>query len=204
MKRPHYSAQDQTEEALGLLKEIGATIPTPMAVIKYDNTIAYANPGFLGFTEGKGPGFLLRYVEQVSDFLPDPAVLEHVWHHGDPCTVEVTLPRAAGTTTMLCDCVPFMDLRERVTLVTLIYRPVDSSEGGTSGNHGGSDSSESLSEALRKSCRDFGETLDRFSRGFLEKTDPAGPDDPLAGLKHKYNDGIDHVRKMLSVKGLFE
>lgn len=125
MKRPHYSAQDQTEEALVLLKRIGETIPTPMVVIRYDNTIAYVNPHFLGFTAGKGPGFLLRYAEQVSDFLPDPAVLERVWHDGDPCTVEVGLPLAAGTTAMRCDCVPFMDLRERVTLVTLIYRPVN-------------------------------------------------------------------------------
>ena len=124
MKRSHHPGQDYTDDALCLLKQIGAAITHPMVVITRDGTILYANPSFIGFIEGMGRWFLIRHVDEVSDFLPDRAVLDRVWYDGNPCSVEVAVPLAAGTTTMHCDCFLFMDPLKRVTLAILIYREI--------------------------------------------------------------------------------
>lgn len=204
MKRFHFSAEDQTQEALHLLKQVGESMQHPLVVTNYDNTILYANPYFLEFTRDKGPGFLIQSVDQVRDLMPEELVLARVWQTGEPCSVEIVLPLAAGTTIMQCDCIPFMNLNQRVALVTLIYRTTRSSGRSIPEKQRQAETSQSLSGDLRKSCREFGETLDRFSKGFLETTRPPDADDPLAGLKRKYNDGIGHVQKMLTVRGLFD
>ena len=126
MKRHRFSAEDQMEEALLLLKRVGESLEHPMVVITYDNTIPYANPHFLAFTKDKGPGFLIRSADQVSDLLPDETVLARVWQTGEPCTTAVKLPLASGVKSMECDCIPYKDLHGHISMITLIYRSMES------------------------------------------------------------------------------
>lgn len=203
MKRYPVSAEDQMEEALLLLKRIGDALQHPMVVIRYDNTIPYANPHFLAFTTDLGPGFLIRSVDQVEKLLPDQQMLSPVWQTGEPCTAQVNLQRASGTIAMICDCIPFVNVHQRVALVTIIYRTNTGAGSVPPGILGRPSSGESRTAAWDRSCREFGEILERFSRGHLDKTNPPMADDPLAELKRKFNDGIDRVQKMISVKGLF-
>ena len=200
MKKYPVSAEDQMEEALLLLKRVGDAVQNPMIVIRYDNTIPYANSRFLAFTKDMGPGFLIRSADQVAQVLPSQDLLDRVWQTGNPCTAVVELVRAAGIRSIECDCIPFVNMHQRVALVTIIYRNAGET---SSGNMGRSGFFEPDAAAFTESCREFGETLDRFSRGFPEKTTPPDADDPLADLKRKYNGGIDRVQKMLCVKGLF-
>lgn len=122
MKRYHFSADDQMDEALLLLKRVGEALQHPMVVIRYDNTIPYANPHFLAFTKDRGPGFLIRSADQVSDLLPEETVLARVWQTGEPCTTAVKIPPSTAPVTMACDCIPFRDLHGHISMVTLIYR----------------------------------------------------------------------------------
>ena len=200
MKRYPVSAEDQMEEALLLLKRIGDALQHPMVVIRYDNTIPYANPHFLAFTKDMGPGFLIQSADQVTQVLPEQDLLDSLWQTGKACTAMVRLVRATGTLSLECDCIPFVDMHQRVALVTIVYRIPGKN---ASGNFGRPEFFEPDAAVFRESCREFEETLDRFSRGFPEKTAPTDANDPLADLKRKYNEGIDRVQKMLCVKGLF-
>ena len=200
MKKYPVSAEDQMEDALLLLKRIGDAVQHPMVVIRNDNTIPYANPHFLAFTKDMGPGFLIQSADQVAQILPGQDLLDRVWQTGNPCTARVRLRRPTGTLSLECDCIPFVNMHQKVALVTIIYRNAGNTFSDTPGDP---EFPEPGAAAFRESYLEFGETLDRFSRGFPEKTNPPHADDPLADIKRKYNEGIDRVQKMLCVKGLF-
>jgi len=189
--------------ALYLLKGIGAAVSYPMVVIGGDGTILFANEGFIEFAVGLGRGSLIKQANQVEDLFPERPLLDRIWKTGDPMCMPIYLPLAAGITRFECHGVPFINERQRVSMVTLVYRTIAGSVGLRQDTMEAVLRLESSQDALWQSYREFEESLDQFAHGNPVKTRPLHPDDPLIHLKRKYNEGIDHVRKMLSVAGLF-
>lgn len=57
--------------------------------------------------------------------------------------------------------------------------------------------------AIKDSCKELEHALDDLCRGNRVKIAPLDPDDPLYRLKRRYNEAIDTVGRLLSLKGLF-
>jgi len=57
--------------------------------------------------------------------------------------------------------------------------------------------------ALVTSCGEVEESLRRLAGGDRSKIVPLDPSDPLFRLKFRYNDAIDAIDRIISVKGLF-
>jgi len=204
MKRTARSADESTGNALSLVTEIGKVIPSPLAALGDDGKILFVNPGFIGFTAGMSPGFLIQYAKQVSAFLPEPAILDRVWRTGEPCSVTITIPLAGGEKIMEAACLPYINERQRVGFVTIICRDPVLKAGEETPAAKAAPVSKGAETRLERSYREFGDSLERFSQGSLEKIDPLDPDDPLVSLKRSFNDGIEHMRRMNSVRGLFD
>ena len=202
MKMKTRQVQDERLHAGTFAGRFATVLKDPILISSPEGNLLSLNDAalqFFGILSREESGVSLRSLFDIPDIVDPngPDILSD-----SPSTGQILARTGSGSQPVTFHAIPFTGPGDTLLLVAILIVPQilqgekngcgERIVSGSSGNYSG----------LSDSIMEWDEVLRTFSHGDLQKV-PLDPDDPLARLKRSYNEGIDSLQKMLSVKDLF-